>query len=114
MSTRSASNSGFQPFVPPYSGTSISNMTQTQQIELILSHLSGATNSLNRTQVQLSSLALRYEYIVESIERNQKQVKEDLVGVEKELESIYNRLHSLEKFVWKFTGAIIVIVSGGR
>lgn len=85
-----------------------------RQLEKVTQQLDTVVDRLSEIQVNLSSLAVRYEYIVANMERDQKTVKESLDSVDTEISDLNQRVNNIEKFYYKFSGALLVVLFIGQ
>lgn len=79
------------------------------QIGRLTRQLDKVVHNLSDAQVTLSNLAVRYEYIVSHMEHNHGQLKESIGSLSRELTGLETRVADVEKFMWKFTGALLII-----
>lgn len=81
------------------------------QIYRVAKQLDSIAKHMGEIQVGVSNLTVRYEYIVTQIEKDQAAVKQALEAIGRDISYLETRVAEIEKFVWKFSGAIIVVVA---
>lgn len=79
----------------------------TKQLDIIVSKLS-------EVQINLSQLAIRHEFIVSNMERDQATMKSVIGELKDKLEVHDDRISKLEKMFFKFSGALVVVIFVGQ
>ena len=89
-----------------FEGTEMAQDSIGLQLVEVVRRLDKIAQTLNDVQINLSNLAVRHYNVVSNMEKEQQQVKESLQKINKEIDSIYERLEKVEQFMWKFSGAL--------
>lgn len=86
-------------------------MTQSElQVKRVAEQLDAAVTRLNEVQITLSGLAARYEYVGINMEKEQIHVQRTVKEIYKDLDKIHERLAKVEQTLWKFSGALLVVI----
>lgn len=82
---------------------------EAAQMMRVAKQLDQVSRELANTQLSLSNLTLRYEFMMTNLEQNKVQLTTSLATVHKDIQILQARIDRVEEVLWKYSGAVLIL-----